>query len=164
VCSILYERPSDICVSADFDLLVVATLERNVLFYSLSLGVFRRRGSLGGEVADQILITDAWGMVIVITRPSVHVFNVNGFLIRRIANARNIVIACAWKSVTGFEYLCGSDINGRLMICEAFRADFADTVCYARGTVASMHFIRAADCLVAVTREGRGFIVPCLRI
>jgi hypothetical protein len=163
ICSILYERPIRVCVNLDFDLLVIATVERNVLFYTLSSGVFRRRGSLDGEIMDQILITDGWGFVIVITKPSVHVFNVNGFLIRRIPNSKNIAIACTWRSAGGFDYLCGSDVNGRLMICEAFRGDFADPICYVRGAVVALYFLPGADCIIAVTHEGRGFIVPSLR-
>jgi hypothetical protein len=88
LCSILHGRHRDICVSTDFDLFAVAALEQNVLFYSLSSGVFRHRESLGGEVADEIQITDGLGMVIVTTRPSIHVLNVNGFLIRRMRECK----------------------------------------------------------------------------
>jgi hypothetical protein len=161
VCSILYERPIALAANPDFDLLVVATLERNLLFYSLSSGVFRLRVDLSGELAEQVLITEGWGFVVALTDASVHVFNVNGLRIRRVSNSKHMTVIAAWKSPRGFDYLFGSDVRGRLMISEAFYADFAAPVCHLRGAVKWLNFVPALNCVSAVMADGRGFLVPC---
>jgi hypothetical protein len=161
ICSILYERPIALSAHADFDLLVVATLERNLLFYSLSSGIFRTRADLDGELAEQLLITDGWGFVVALTNESIHIFNVNGIRIRRVPNGKHILSLCAWKSASGFDYLCGSDTRGRLMVGEAFYAKFDVSIHYCRGPIKWLNFLGAVNCIAAVAQNGKGYIVPC---
>jgi hypothetical protein len=161
VCSILYERPVALGAHSDFDLLVVATLERHLLFYSLSSGIFRTRADLAGELVVQILVTDGWGFVVVLTNESIHVFNVNGIRIRRVPNSKRIVLLCTWKSPSGFDYLCGSDNRGRMMVSEAFYANFETAICCVRVPVQWVNYLANINCLSAVTTDGKGFLIPC---
>jgi hypothetical protein len=161
VCSILYERPVALAAHCDFDLLVVATLERNLLFYSLSSGIFRIRADLNGELVVQMVITDGWGFVVVLTNDSIHIFSVNGIRIRRVVNMKRIVLFCTWKSAAGFDYLCGSDNGGRLMICEAFYGNFDSQLCQIPGSVRWLNFVGAINCISAIIVDGMGFLFPC---
>jgi hypothetical protein len=160
VCSVVYETPVYIAINLNFDLLVIATWEGNLLFYSAD-GKFKLRASLSGGVVRQILITESWGFVVVLTSQNLGLFNVNGALIRTLANAKSIILMCTWKDTKGFDWLCGADDRGRLMRCEAFEMAFSESICYCRGRVVAMHYLADCRSVSAVVQEGRCFIVPC---
>jgi hypothetical protein len=159
ICSILYEKVVLMAISLEFDLLVVATLEANVLLYSLSKGVFRFRCDLEGEIATKILITPGWGFVVVLTRNHVHAFNVNGVKIRTETCPSSILCWCAWKSPKGFDCIAAADDKGRLIVCEAFYLRFGESLCFCRGLVVDLSYVSESATLSAVTRDGKCYWV-----
>jgi hypothetical protein len=160
ICSIVYSTPVYVSINHNFDLLVVATLESTLLFYSVS-GMFKSRSWLAGEIVRQILITEGWGFVVVLTAQNLYLFNVNGSLIRSVGNTKSLMLLCCWKDAKGFDWLCGVDNRGRLGCCEAFYLSIAESICYCRGTVIALHYLTDCRSISAVTQDGKCFIVPC---
>jgi hypothetical protein len=160
VCSVVYETPVSIAMNANFDLLIVATLESNLLFYSLATAQFRRRSTLAREIIKQVLITEGWGFVVVLTNENLHLLNVNGFLVRSVKNTKNLGFLCSWKDARNFDYLCGTDDRGRLMICEAFYLNFNESSCYCRGSIVALGYLAGCGCVAVVRQDGKCFFVP----
>jgi hypothetical protein len=149
-----------VLINHNFDLLVLATLESTLLFYAVS-GMSKSRSWLAGEIFQQILITEGWGFVVVLTAQNLYLFNVNGSLIRSVGNTKSLMLLCCWKDAKGFDWLCGVDDRGRLGCYEAFYLNFAQSICYCRGTVIALHYLTDRGSMSAVTQEGKCFIVSC---
>jgi hypothetical protein len=86
--------------------------------------------------------------------------NVNSFLVRSFRNTKNLGFLCSWKDARNFDYLCGTDDRGRLMICEAFYLNFNESSCYCRGSIVALSYLAGCGCVAVVRQDGKCFFVP----
>jgi hypothetical protein len=160
ICSICHETPAVIAASIEYHMLAVGTLEGSVLLYSLASGLFRMRADLAGEIPERMLVTDGWGFIVVATHDSIVVFDLNGRLVRKIKLTIKIVAWCAWKTLKGFDFLAIADDNGKVFVCEAFYLTFTRLDIFCRSTIVCLEFVSDAIGLLAVTADGRCFLLP----
>jgi hypothetical protein len=117
-------------VSAAFDLAVVGARESTLFLISLSHGAITRVISLGKCNPVSVLVTPAWGFILVYERDVtsaeefIELFTVNGDPIRRVRVAFEIECWSAWQSTAGFDYAVIAPKSGRLRVCEAFWLTF----------------------------------------
>jgi hypothetical protein len=160
IAPIFYEKPVTMAVSCGFDLLVVGTMEGNVLMHSLHSGLFRTRNHLDGEIPVRILITEGWGFVLVDTKKNIYLFNVNGLKIRVVQPQMEVVAWSTWKDVRGFDFLAVADEKGRVFVSEAFYLSFGEPTTLCRGLVIELAYVNEYIGLSAVTEDGRIYLIP----
>jgi hypothetical protein len=160
ICSVFYERPSGLAVCGEFDMLVVITIEGSVLLYRLSDGAFRVRCQAGGELPERVLVTEGWGFIAAATAEAVWLMTVNGDLVRRSVLPGVISAWCTWRNAKGFDFIAMADEKGCVFVCEAFYLDFREPVAFCRGAVADLAWVREAEALAAVRKDGTCFVIP----
>lgn len=160
ICSIYYEKPAVIATNTDFDLLVVGTFSESVLFYSLSSGLFRVKANIPEETAQRILITPAWGFVLVQTSKHLCLFSVNGMLLKQIDFTMSISAWGTWRSVSGFDYLAIADNKGSIYLMEVFEMDLGKPIYFCCGKPVSVSYLSDISRVLVVTFEGKYHLIP----
>jgi hypothetical protein len=123
-------RISGVAGSEVFHILVFAVYDGWIRVIALRHWRPVRKVAIDGEVATRIAVTEAFGIIVVLTTQHVWCFTVTGVLVRK-ADAHNKV---GW-----FEALYP---ERRTIVCQ-----FPEIV--------ALHYKKSAQCIVAVSREGK---------
>jgi hypothetical protein len=166
----LYRDEITCCaVSAGFGLIASGTRDGFLVLSSLERGSNSHVIDLGGRRPGAVLITKAWGFVVVWATKledgalghSVSLYSPNGLLVRTAPLQDPIAAWTTWSSTTGFDFLIVVTDQGRLLSCEAFFLDFA----VIKGTrltapVVGIAYERTEAGLVVVCANGEMLFVP----
>jgi hypothetical protein len=74
---------------------------------------------LDHEVAVQVLITVLWGLTVVKSIDSIFVFDVNGYPVKKVANAAQIRLWTAFRNRAGFDFVAYQDTDLNMRYFEA---------------------------------------------
>jgi hypothetical protein len=123
----------------------------------------------GGIVARKILITPAWGFVVVygteivagLMKHYILVFTINGMFVHKTEIAFRIHVWIAWASFRGFDYIAYGSEAGHIFFNEIFYLNEETPLLEQvhRAPVA-IQFARDVSALVVVTRDGQVIILP----
>ena len=160
VCGVYYEKPASMATSTDFDILAIGTFNGSILFYSLSSHVFRFKATISEEMVHRILVTQGWGFVLAYTGKRLHLFSVNGALLKSIDIVTPITAWCTWKSRKGFDYLALADQKGVLYVMEVFEMTLGKPVHLCGGKAVSLCYLAETSQIAVVTCEGKYSLIP----
>ncbi|EAX88017.1 Beige/BEACH domain containing protein [Trichomonas vaginalis G3] len=154
--------------SSCFDLLVGATTDSALIFWSLSRQTNARIVELNQITVLSIIVTPSFGFVLVHARMAVGgvlkysliLFSVNGEKIREI-ETKHLVCLCPWSSRDGFDYVLCADTTGNIYNFEAFWLNFPkDPIAHCGDTVLSIGMTKLAPAAISVTNAGKIFAFP----
>jgi hypothetical protein len=112
--------------------------------------------------ALSILITPAWGFIVVDFGHEIVVFTVNGREIGRHRHESDIVFWMAMSSKSDFDYVVYGDWNGDLIVFEAGMTENTAKLAHDPAPVCGIVYDRPRDRLVVVTTAGRlCFVSDC---
>jgi hypothetical protein len=129
----LYRDEITCCaISAEFNLIASGTRDGFLILSSLERGSHVHVIDLNGKRPSAVLITGAWGFVIVTATKleagnlehSISVYSVNGIFIRQMVIQDAAISWTTWSSATGFDFLAFATGQGKLYSCEVFFLDF----------------------------------------
>jgi hypothetical protein len=120
-------------VNAGFGLIASGTRDGFLVLSSLDKGSNIQVIDLGGRRPYAVLITKAWGFVVVcetrldngILEYSISVYSPNGAFARRQTMQDSVSAWTSFSSGPGFDYLVVATEQGKLLYCEVFFLDFA---------------------------------------
>ena len=152
---------SALAVSDTYRSLVFATADGMVCFSSLpefeDLGVVMLSGFV-----TKILITEAWGFVVLLCGTEIYVYNVNGTLVKTAEFSR--VVKC-WSSFTSaydFDYVVYVDGDDNVWYFEVFYPDLHTKIGTFSG-VLSVHYDSDSSSFVMIQAEGKiTQVVTCI--
>lgn len=154
------EKPLVIASSKIFDVLAVTSIEGNVNVYSLLTGIYECTCYTSDEPAENIIITPGWGFIVVSTIQDIYLFNINGFLIRKVQKTFNIIQWCTWMDEKGFDYVGIVKDDGSVVFCEAFFLNFSEPIQIIRELPVTMKYYAEINSLLIVTKHRKFVSVP----
>jgi hypothetical protein len=166
----LYRDEITCCaVSAGFGFIASGTRDSFLVLSSLEKGSNSHVIDLGGRRPGAVLITKAWGFVVVcathlddgVLYHSISVYSPNGVLVRTSQMQEPITAWTTWSSTSGFDFLIVATEQGRLLTCEVFFLDFAGI----KGTrvaapIVGIAYERIEAGVVVVCANGEMLFVP----
>jgi hypothetical protein len=153
-------RISAITANVVFHVLVFGTFDGYISIVSLHRWKIVRKMSLEGQIARQILITNALGLILVRTFERIFVFNVNGMPVTAVAINFEIVRWTAFVSAQGFDYVVYSNADSEVGWFEAFAPEQKHTLFLFRDLVL-LTYVKAIQAVVVVSAAG---LVKCSRL
>jgi hypothetical protein len=153
-------RISAITANKVFHIVVFGTIDGNAVAVSLNKWQVVRRMSLGNGVAQHILVTDAFGLILVMTIERIFVFNVNGMPLKSVANRYDIVRWNKFVSSQGFDYVIYSTAGNDVGWFEAYYPD-QNHLLFKCEKIVSLAYVRSIEMVVAVSAQGK---VECRRL
>jgi hypothetical protein len=141
-------------VSEIFHLLVVATRGDLLRYYSLKNLHQTYVVRLPAATARKIAITETWGFTVVDFVKMFAVFTVNGELIAKYEHDCDWVYWNVIASMSDFDYLAVADIQGRLLIIEAYRPERNVLVTTFTAPICFIGYEKQVDVLVVVAVTG----------
>jgi hypothetical protein len=139
--------------------LVVGTVACELHVHSLADGGIVRSVSLQGELPVDILTTAGWCFIIVRTRKSVFVFNVNGLPVSRLDAGEPVLLWGGLTSQDGFDFCVVQNQAFELAVIDVVCPEERETVAHGRDAVA-VDYDSEAECFVMVFATGRVRVVP----
>lgn len=136
-CSFLFSIPTFctsikcMCVSDGFHTIACGTKDGKLVICSLTSKSVVRMVSLDGGRPESIIITPAWGFIIVYLKTIedsrienyVVIYTINGDLIRKVRTEEAVSCLSVWASPSGFDYVLMSDAKHRVFVFEAYYGD-----------------------------------------
>lgn len=153
--------------SPNFDIIVGATRDGSLIFWSLSRQTNARIVELGLTVLS-IVVCQSMGYVIVHARTAVGgvlkysliLFSINGEKIRE-TECKHLVCLVPWMSRDGFDFVLAADTNGNVFNFEAFWLNFpVNPIAHCGGTVLSMAMNKNSPAAIVITNSGKIFAIP----
>jgi hypothetical protein len=127
--------------------------------HSLADGRIVRSVSLEKELPIEILTTAEWCFIVVRTRQSVFIFNINGLPVGRFDLGGPVLLWGGLTSRDGFDY-CVVQIQAfELAVIDVVCPEERETVAHGRDAVA-VDYDSEAECFVVVFATGQMRIVP----
>lgn len=158
--SITTFRDEVVCcdVSDNFHLLAACTRDGSLFLISTTTGVTSKIIDITPEVPVKVAITAGWGFVVVHSTAVeagdviffLHVFNVDGDLIRRQRINFSIRAWTHWTSFSGFDYMVMMDDENNLYAMEAFYLDVESFGSKVPANVIEMKYFTEDEMLVVV--------------
>ena len=129
----------DVCccaVNSKYDLVVSGTRDSSLFFFSPTHKIVTKIIDLKGKIPQKILITNAWGFVVVyeidIEKGTeyqyIEVFTVNGDPVISKQLSFQIQQWTHWESLDGFDYLLVLSKSGLFFTCEVFYMDLLKAI------------------------------------
>jgi hypothetical protein len=120
---------------------------------------------LDHEVAVQVLITTVWGLTVVKSVDSIFVFDVNGYLVKKVANAAQIRLWTTFRNRAGFDFVAYQDTDLNIRY---FEAPFPNRLVNLRidtagAPLACMTYNWRTSCFTFIAESGR-VVVYCKQV
>jgi hypothetical protein len=147
--------------SAAYNTVVVGTRGGRLVFYGLHGGRFVNAVELGGAVPLKVIVTPAFGFVVVASHGKIAVFTVNGTLIRERDFVHSVDEWCTFANGRGFDFVLLSTAEGKVLVLEAFTLRESPTLFQTQPAVAALAYDGGRRGFVVATPDGCGHIVPC---
>jgi hypothetical protein len=156
-------------VSVPFGLIACGTRDGFLMLCSLHRRLITRVIDLGGRRPSRLLITEAWGFVVLSSKAvvdggvthAIEVYNVNGGSIRRREIPRPVVAWAAWRSAAGFDYILFAGDQGKVMQCEVFWLDISNVPGSKVGPgIVAIRYARNELGIVIASRNGDALLLP----
>jgi WD40 repeat protein len=151
-----------VAVSSNFRMAIAGTRDGALLWIVPETGAIARVVQLDpGELPKRVMVTDAWGFVVVHTQAVVDgearfalaVYTVNGERIRARALERGIAAWTSWRCAKGFDHALIVDDAGCIFRCEVFWLDIAQPIDVC-APPDSISFVREDNVYIIVSKDG----------
>jgi hypothetical protein len=148
---------------------VLCGCERTLHLYSLTSHSPLRSITWDSGTPVKLLITPAWGFIVVCTE-ELHkdgslfwmlVYSINGFFIRRVKLEMKIVAWVAWKSRLGFDYLAFADSRNQVFVVEVYYCDSMRAIFDVGHPVSALYFWMENETIVAACDCGKLEFMAC---
>jgi hypothetical protein len=146
-------------VSETFHLLVVATRDDLLRYYSLKHLYQTNVVRLPAATARKVAVTETWGFVVVDFVQMFAVFTVNGEHIAKYEHECDWVYWNVIASMSDFDYLVVTDLQGRLVIIEAYRPERKVIVTTVTAPISFVDYEKRIDTLVVVPVNGNVLLI-----
>ncbi|OHS96264.1 Beige/BEACH domain containing protein [Tritrichomonas foetus] len=160
-------------ISSVFDTMACGTKDKSLLICSLSRGNVMNDIKLSeGFTIKKILITPAWGFILIYTESVknsriahyISLYNINGKFIKGIEIDFVVSDWVSWRSESGFDYVLLSDEKGRLYMFEAFYLNVKRPFFRCSTPIVKVKYLVDKMIAVAVSFNGKVFFIPYVYI
>lgn len=160
----LHDSVECVAVSHHFSAVACGCRDGCVLIYELTNGQKIREINLRGLVAKRVLISEAWGFVLVYAAREngtgcFDIYSINGDFIRRRPVSFRVSCWTVFQSNDGFDYVIVADKQGKVYLFEAFYLDISAPVYESSAEVTSLFYLLGARCILAIT-DGAALVIP----
>jgi hypothetical protein len=157
-----------LALSAAFRLVVCGTRDGSLVLCALNSGIVTRTVTVTGRRPIQILITPAWGFILVyfreisdgLLRHMLTLYTVNGDFVREIEIDTSIAVWSAWRDEDGFDWIAMALANGQCHIFEAFWLRIGPTLLDTRQPVVGIGFSWSLRTAIVVFADGQTLFIP----
>ena len=162
---------ASICCSAvntPFHSVIVGTKDGSLMFCSLNSGSIVKIISTSDCRPSSILVTPAWGFVVVYmtkiedgtVRHIIATYTINGDLVRTQQIDHAIATWSCFRTCDGFDFIAMADDQGDCYIFEAFYLNITAPFYNSESPVASMFYMNMESVAVLVSQNGKVTFVP----
>lgn len=147
-------------MSLPFDILAVASIEGNVDLYSLYNATYCCSCNTENEIADFILITKGFGFIVIFTNANIFLFDINGFLIRKVQNSFRIRACDSFVDDNGFDFITVVREDGAIFVSEVFYLKFEDPIAYVKNPIVTIQYYNDIHSILVITKNHKLFSIP----
>jgi hypothetical protein len=159
-----------LAVSQSFKFVVAGMCDMAIVFCSIASGQIVHVAQMRPLMPKKVLITPAWGFVVVYSEEVVFervkqwlsIFTVNGKQFRKHELLFAMDTWCTWRSRQGFDYIAIADYAGNLFVAEVYFIESLECVYRAESRIVRIAFLEDFDSIVVIADVGRISIVPFL--
>ena len=157
-----------LAMSSDFDALVCGTRDGSLLFCSLSRGEVVRVVDLEGKAPKSVLITKAFGFVLIYADALIEgqlqhyliLFNINGMKIRTSSIDCGVSVWETWKSNDSFDYVIMANERGNAYVFEAYYLNIGSAVNRCKKRIIHVRAIPECNSAIAITENAQIHVFP----
>jgi WD40 repeat protein len=157
--SVISESVTAAAFDENYGVLVCATTDRFLRFFS-----YRKRECLRSiemdTLAEQLIITDGWGFVLVYLPRVLMLFTLNGFLIKKCSIDFEISFWTTWMDASGFDYIGVADSVGNVFVFEAFYPEEVKQFASLHKKIVRMEYSYVARAVVTVASSPYVYLIP----
>jgi hypothetical protein len=159
LCCVTRDYVRCIAVSDSFGILAVGTSDGGISVLTVRDGTFLWAAEVD-RPPKTIIVTEAWGFVLVETAGRLWLFNINGKQIRRIEVDWRIQCAITWKSERDCDFFAIADRRGVVRVFESFFMNTDEMVWEGKNKVVGMAYAASACAVFTVTENGDIAVIP----
>lgn len=162
------ESITAIAISATSHIIVCTMKDSSIVICSLVSGTIIDIIDVSPRIPNKVLISPSWGFINVYcteninkcTKDFLHLYNVNGKLIRATPIDFQVDFWYSWKSYGGFDFLAIADKNGSIYCCENFYINSIQKMLSTNGNIIAFHYSNESGVLSAILSNGELFMIP----
>ena len=144
--------------SAKFSIVVFATVDNVVHIRSLPNGQADTQRKLRG-IPRKILITEAWGFIVVLTSNEISILNINAEIIKTCPFQFEINYWSTFRSTSGFDYIIFRHKLSSFYAFEVMYPAVIKPICDQSDVIAT-HFLMDSETILLLTKSGKIVIQP----
>jgi hypothetical protein len=157
-----------LALSVAFRLVVCGTRDGSLVLCALNSGIVTRTVTVAGRRPVRILITPAWGFILVyfreisngVLRHMLTLYTVNGDFVREIEIDAAILVWSAWRDDNGFDWVALALGSGCCHVFEAFWLRLGAPLLETRNLVVGIAFSWQLQTVIAVFSDGQALFIP----
>jgi hypothetical protein len=153
ICDITNDYITCLAVNRNFGMIVVGTVDRHIIVSSSVSRSFLFSRDVGAA-PTRLLVTKAWGFILVEAGDSLTLFNVNGALLKKVNYEFVIDQIVTWTGDACVDFCAVADTRGMIHIFEAFYMNLSESVHRVQGMVVAMSYVAHLRALVVITSSG----------
>jgi hypothetical protein len=166
--SLYREAVVAVAVSDQANVVAVMMKDSSLVICSLVNGAVVHAINLVPKLPRSLLVTPAWGFVVVhateivagILQNYVTVFTINGEKVSQVAVGVGIDAWCCWKSSNGFDYLALAGEKGAIYVADVMHLEKKVLVSQLPNPVVTVAFVESCQVIIAVSELGTIAVVP----
>jgi hypothetical protein len=147
--------PQCVALSVAFGIVAVVTRDDRLHYFTLSKMRKLQVVTLPRTGSRRVIITEAWGLVVVDFGQEIGVYSANGEPVARYEVECPIAYLNVARSRSDFDFLVHSDLKGTLEVVEAARPEKRARIAQLVWPVCLAEYERESDCLIVISRTGK---------
>jgi hypothetical protein len=146
--------------SKTFNAIVVGTEKCILSVHSLTTHELAAFINLNGIEPEKLLITPAWGLIVVVAHKDVIIFSINGGLVGKVAIETEIRDWRAFSDDDGFDYVLFWDAGNRIGVFEALKPDEIRYIPTKNADIMGVQYLRDRRAIASLSKEGIVTLIP----
>jgi hypothetical protein len=153
------DRITQLQANAGFSAVVYVTEKGKMAIVGTRTGRLLGEVFIRNEIVEKLLMTDAWGFVIVKTNKNCYTYTLSGTQIGR-CEFPNVILAWTAYTVGGSDAVLLVDGELQVMRFEAFRPDQLEVLKRTKKVVVALRVNRHKDTVILITSDGKVVFMP----
>jgi hypothetical protein len=150
-----------VCCAAAFHVVICGSRDGELSVCAIGSAAFVRAIPVGGRPL-RIIVTPAWGFVVVCVREALRdgfrfalaAFTINGEPMWRRPSEAVVRQWTVWASRAGFDFIAFCDVEDRLFVWEVYRPG-AEPIAEFQAPIIGLHFLECEEAIVVVFESGK---------
>ena len=157
--SISVESISAVSVCQPYGTFICATNDGYIRTFSIEKRRLINEVNLG-FIAEKIISTDGWGFILLYSPGYLHLFTINGFLIKKQSINFEVYQWSTFKDQYGFDYICCADPIGHIYVFEAYYLNKIEQIAACHERIISVQYLYRIRAIVAHASSSTVYFIP----